>query len=746
MTQPFPQINISPVGINSAVTSAMTDAVVAASQASFDANSTQASAIQKRGFTYRGDSHNAWGMGQNGAGIHGWGVGNGGRGVCSIQPFGLGTSHMASLNGASLSPSLFGGSGANAVLNKNTQLAHTKMAMCVEAYKGFGIIKNVIDLMCNFAAEGLKIVHPRPSVQKFYERWAEIVDLEGIVKKILRYYYKYGNLFVYTTMATISDVSRKKMMSTRGGTDDASFESKVDFVERQKEKPLGEREIPWRYTLMNPFQMDIRGSKFFGESRWVFVLDEDTFNEIKAKQSRNETVVDVLDETDINLPPEFKNLPKEEDRVIVLDPSKLWVIQYMKDDHEDWADPMIWPVMNDVLYKRDLRAMDRSVINSTINAITIFKLGSIKDGFVAPPEHYRQFAEMLRTPTYSHNIIWNDAITMESNYPPIEKILGVEKYKSVDKDILSGMGIPSILVGGGEGGSFSNAFLQVRTLLERLEDGRTEVLKWIQAQLRMIAEVMGHRDIPQVRFGQMSLRDEQAEKKLVIQLLDRNVISAERVHEVFGMETSIELERMKREEEDGVFVKHGPYTDPMNTLSLEEVAELELEQQLEINEQRDRQQRKTQMEDRKKNKNAKGRPPGSGGEPQEKKRETKPQGMGLGILQYEKLKSFSLASYDKIEKNLTKRLIKDRGVKYKKSLSKEDRSNLEYLTFMIFSNIQRDDEIDDDFIDFILMNPTINRKVEGYYKSSAENIDELTATARREMKAVALATYLYEGE
>ena len=42
----------------------------------------------------------------------------------------------------------------------------------------------------------------------------------------------------------------------------------------QKEKPLGERQIPWRYTLLNPFQMDIVGSKFFGQSRWVFILDD----------------------------------------------------------------------------------------------------------------------------------------------------------------------------------------------------------------------------------------------------------------------------------------------------------------------------------------------------------------------------------------------------------------------------------------------------------------------------------------
>ena len=510
---------------------------------------------------------------------------------------------------------------------------------------------------------------------------------------------------------------------------------------------MGERQIPWRFTLLNPFQMDITGSKFFGESRWIFVISEQTLTEIKNKNARKAEQVDILDETDINLPLEFKDLPRTDDKVVQLDQDKLWVLHYMKDDHEDWADPMVWPVMNDIMYKNDLRAMDRSVINSTINAITIFKLGNMKDGFVAPPEHYKQFAQMLRTPTHSHNIVWNDAIEMESNYPPIEKILGVEKYRSVDKDILAGLGIPGILVDGGAGGSFSNAFLQVRTLLEKLEDGRTEVLKWINKQIRMIAEIMGHRDVPQIRFGQMSLRNEEEEKKLIIQLLDRNVISAERVHEVFGIETVIELERMRREkklsEEEDILIKHGPYTDPMNDLSQEEMKEMDFEQQQEMMDMKVKQLNKQQ----KQNKPPRGRPGGSKGIPQQKKRETKPQGEGLGSVNaatYESMKYGVSALYDVVENILTSRMLKLRSVKYKKSLGKEDRQNLENLIELVFSNVYGSDEVNDDFVDSILENPRINDRVKAYM--SEVIFKDNTSWAKRENRIIALTRYFYEME
>jgi hypothetical protein len=726
--------------------------VAAAVNATNDSEKALALNIEKRGHTYPGDKHRGWGLGGQGGGIHGFtgivgqfGRGNGFINSFSLQPFGIGThSVLSNIRGGC---SIYGGSGSSVALNKNTQIAQIKMAFSVEAYKGFGIIKNVIDLMCNFASEGLTIVHPRPAVQRFYERWATSVDLAGRVKDMLRYYYKYGNVFMYTTMGTVTDISRKQMMSSRGNSNDPALDERLNFVEEQKTKLLGDRQIPWRYTLLNPFQMDIVGNKFFGESKWVFVLSQETLTEISSKTSKSAEQVDILDETDINLPPEFRELPRINDRVVQLDQAKLCVLQYMKDDHEDWADPMIWPVMNDIMYKSDLRAMDRSVINSTINAITIFKLGAIKDGFVAPPEHYKQFAQMLRTPTHSHNIVWNDAIEMESNYPPIEKILGVEKYRSVDKDILAGLGIPGILVNDEAGGNFSNAFLQVRTLLEKLEDGRTEVLKWINKQLRMIAEIMGHRDIPRVRFGQMSLRNEEEEKKLIIQLFDRNIISAERVHDVFGIEYGIELERMRREkilvEQEEILIKHGPYTDPMNDLSQEEIKEMDFDQQREMMDMKVKQLNKQQ----KQNKPPAGRPGGSKGIPQQKKRQTKPKGSGLGaMLEYERIKANAADDYNTIETIMTDRMLELKRVRYKKSLAKDDRLQLETLIHLVFSNVKQDSYVNSDFIDSILKNPTMNMTVDFYAAKAMDVPGCSSAQDRRNARIMALATYFYEGD
>jgi hypothetical protein len=399
--------------------------------------------------------------------------------------------------------------------------------------------------------------------------------------------------------------------------------------------------------------------------------------------------------------------------------------------------------------------MDMSVINSTINAITIFKMGKIDQGYVAPPEHYKEFAQMLRTPTYSHNIIWNDAIEMESNYPPIEKILGVEKYKSVDKDILAGIGIPGILVDGQTGGSFSNAFLQVRTLLEKLEEGRREIKNWIDKQLRLIATTMGHRDIPTVKFGQMSLRDEQAEKQLIIQLLDRGIISAEAVHEVFGIDTVQELERMRREqklEDEGVLIQHGPYKEPMTDTLEEELREMDFEhqdkqqdKQMKMQEKLKKQEMQTRKQQQQKQvKRQNGRPGGSKGIPQEKKRKTKPQGMGLGnLLEYEKYRVDAHDTYNYVEDFITTLTLEHKDVKYKKSLSKEDKEALDELIYVVYSNLDLNSEIDDSVILRGIANANLN--MEFHYLVNRQG-EKSTIAERREARASALAMLHIQGE
>ena len=45
--------------------------------------------------------------------------------------------------------------------------------MCMQAYDKVGIIRNVIDLMGDFASQGITLVHPNKTIERFYRKWFE---------------------------------------------------------------------------------------------------------------------------------------------------------------------------------------------------------------------------------------------------------------------------------------------------------------------------------------------------------------------------------------------------------------------------------------------------------------------------------------------------------------------------------------------------------------------------------------------
>jgi hypothetical protein len=59
---------------------------------------------------------------------------------------------------------------------------------------------------------------------------------------------------------------------------------------------------------------------------------------------------------------------------------------------------------------------------------------------------------------------------------------------------------------------------------------------------------MRFRKPPRIKFANMSLRDENAEKKMLLELVDRNIVSYKTIIERFGEDFDIEVKRMRRED------------------------------------------------------------------------------------------------------------------------------------------------------------------------------------------------------
>lgn len=544
-----------------------------------------------------------------------------------------------------------------------------RIASCMFAVKDFGIIKNVKDIMIDFSSEGFTVEHTNAVAQRFLRSYVKATKFDDTLNEIFDMFYTTANTFIWETPATIPNAKINEFKRTMG--------VKTDY------KTKGDVTLPWKYTILNPLNIETIGSRLMGTFQYGFNLSDADMRVLNTKGDPNARQGNDLDnrfntqrfpETQNVLPEEFRSMIKKDKngnfkQVVPLDSDRLDVLFYKKLSTDTWAVPPLWPALEDVDFKRTLRLMDRSSAWAIMHGVTVFKLGDIKNGIVPGKKEFQKLSKMLAQPTWGMNIVWNEAISIESIYPDLGNQFGVAKYESVDRDILAALGISEVLTNG-RGGNFANSFLSVKTLLERLQYGRNIVKTWAEEKLSEVCRIMGFRNCNvKVKFGKMSLRDERAEKELMIKLVDRNLVSRETVLRTFDESLDIEGKRMQKEDE---LVDQGKLPPKYTPLSNTDFGILE-----------DDDPRLPGNDDVPVGgpEGENGRPPGTDDTPQEKERETKPQGLGIDLMTVAKV------NYARVESVVSAKYLKNKGVKYWKALSKEQREQLDSIIYRVFSNV-----------------------------------------------------------
>ncbi|KKN91097.1 hypothetical protein LCGC14_0219620 [marine sediment metagenome] len=464
---------------------------------------------------------------------------------------------------------------------------HSEIIMACQAiYRKIGMVRNIIDLMTDFAAEGLELQHTTKTQERFYRKWAVKVDLQGRAHDFMKLLMRDANVIVRRKNALITKPVAKEM--TKGGVvgidhvDETKVDDPPEKIKTTKKK-TNRNEIPWRYIFLSPVTVEKIGGevgRFFGSDALGMRLPQSLSNAIRNPKTKAEK------EHIRKLPPEVVRAAKNGSRLVGLDMDKIYVDYYKKDDWEDWGTPFLYGVLEDVMFKEKMRLADMAALDGVINVIRLWKLGKSDQHILPAPALVDRLIGILEDNTGGGvmDLVWDDMIDLQIEYPPTDKILGAEKYIGVNSDIVRGLGIPDSLIGGSDLGTRNaqSAFVQLKTLVERLEYVRSRAIRWMEGELRLVADAMGFKKIPAISFGIMSLRDEAAEKQLIIQLLDRGIISSEKATEVFGVNYMIELERLKseqktRDDEPGLLEKSNPYNRPFSIMEKQNELDIKLE-------------------------------------------------------------------------------------------------------------------------------------------------------------------------
>jgi hypothetical protein len=425
----------------------------------------------------------------------------------------------------------------------------------MEAYDKVGIVRNVIDLMGDFGSQGITIIHPNKAIERFYRKWFDQVKGVERSERFLNYLYRAGNVIVRRSTAKIN--SQKEAELKKAAAADISPE----------EVKIKKREIPWKYEFLNPLAVDYKQIGI-GQYELVMNLTNSTYQGIM--NTSNKTLVSE----------DLRKQLLNGNRQIPLDLSRTQVFNYKKDDWLLWANPMIYAILDDILMLEKMKLADLAALDGAISNIRLWTVGDL-DHKIAPK---KAIIDRLRDILASNvgggtmDLVWGPELKFQESNSQVYRFLGSEKYQPVLTSIYAGLGIPPTLTGlAGSSGGFTNNYVSLKTLIERLEYGRSILSIFWENEIKIIQKAMGFKFPAQIHFDSIILSDEAAMKNLMIQLADRDIISQETLLERFREIPEIERIRIKREAQDrdndpDVPNKASPFHNPQYPQDIAKIA------------------------------------------------------------------------------------------------------------------------------------------------------------------------------
>jgi hypothetical protein len=435
-----------------------------------------------------------------------------------------------------------------------------------DIYQRVGLVKNVIDLMGDFASQGIRLVHKNKRIERFYRQWFKKIKGKDRSERFLNNLYKTGNIVINRQTGKLSVKVADKLYQAVAAPD-LQINETINI-------PIEKREIPWKYTFVDPFFVEVAAgplSSFVQDKAYQLILPAQLRKLVNAPKTDAEKAVVAA------LPSQILEAAKSR-LPYPLDPNKTLVFHYKKDDWQAWAYPMIYSIMDDINVIEKLKLADMAALDGAISNIRIFKLGSLEHKIAPTKAATAKLASILGNNVGggTMDLVWGPDIELVESNTNVHQFLGEGKYIPHMNSVYAGLGIPPTLTGTFGAAGTTNNFISLKTLTQRLQYGRDVLVEFWDKEIELVQKAMGFKYAAKIEFDRMDLSNEDVEKSLLVQLADRNLISDELLQTRFGFDPDMEKSRLNKENRDRkterMVNKAGPWYDPVPENSLKKIA------------------------------------------------------------------------------------------------------------------------------------------------------------------------------
>ncbi|NDF13418.1 MAG: hypothetical protein EB060_11480, partial [Proteobacteria bacterium] len=409
--------------------------------------------------------------------------------------------------------------------------------LCIRAWTGFAPARNAVEVAVEFSSQPLHVKCDNETVRKFFTEWLRAAQIPQLTRQYFRGYYREGSVFTYTSYGQFGTPYYTNFQNAFGAK---------------------ENRVPIRYEILNPANVFVPTGLSFPYT-YVRMLSTWECERLRNPVTPQDKQV-------------YEDLPKEaklqikngqgnpEGIYLNLEPERLRFSFYKKQNWEPLGVPMLWPVLPSIEWKLALTKMDKALARTIDHAILLVTNGEPPSkengGNGINQNNIARLQALLSNQTIGRVLVADYSTKAQWLVPPIQEILGPQKYEVVNRDIQEGL--QSILTGDDK---FANAQIKAKIFIQRLEEGQRCFLDdFLLPEVQNICKTMGFRTVPSIAFQKIDLQDESTMARIVTQLGQIGILTGPQVVkaiETQELPTKSEMEsgqlEWKKQREDGLY-------------------------------------------------------------------------------------------------------------------------------------------------------------------------------------------------
>jgi hypothetical protein len=493
------------------------------------------------------------------------------------------TSQIESVNRfANISNGLIPFKNSSSMSSSSSVTVRDAVVLCQKAYYNFSTFRNIIDLMTEFSTGEIHFTGGTKKTRLFFDAFFKKIALRQFQDRWFREYYRSGNVFVYRFEAKLRKEDVRRITQIFGGGDENYTDLVLTNPPKSSKKLVGPPNVkklvvPARYLILNPADIQMEGSASFAKGKYSKAITDYELERLRKPYTEEDE--EILRNLDADTRKKIKD-GRVSSLLLPLDPDRMIVIFYKKQDYEPFAVPMGFPVLDDINLKAEMKKMDAAILRTMQQAILLVTMGAEPDKGGINQKNLVAMQRLFENESVGRVLISDYTTKAEFVVPKIADLLDPRKYEVVEKDI--NVGLNNILF---SGETFSNQASKTDVFIARLNHGRQSFIEeFLMPEIKRIAKALGFRSYPTPNFNKILLKDAFQAGRLWNQLAQFGLLTPEEVvqaHETGRLPSPEESEesqkRYKEAKDEGLYepVTGGPHTQL-------EMADRQVEGQIEV--------------------------------------------------------------------------------------------------------------------------------------------------------------------